>query len=69
MSWNYRILRHPDENGEEVYGMHTVHYNAKGAPELWTKEPMFVGNSVQELLGVLEQIRDGVYKPIIDIRK
>lgn len=68
MSWNYRILRHPNESDEEVYGIHQVYYNDAGEVINWTERPSIVGGSIEEILRVLEQIRDATFKPIIDTR-
>ena len=69
MSFNYRILQHPDEAGDPVYGIHTVYYGKRGEVEGWGDRPIVVGNSVQELLSVLEQLRDALAKPILDARE
>lgn len=61
-SWNYRIIKHPDEHGEEVYGIHEVHYK-DGKAEAFTEHPIVVGNSIEELRSVLESIASAFRNP------
>ena len=53
MSWNYRIMKHNDDDGP-WYGVHEVHYNAKGEIVYWTEDPTIEGDTVVE---VIESIR------------
>lgn len=54
MTWNYRIVQY--ETGE--VGIHEAHYNDKSSsPHSITKEPIIVGDSVEELYEILETLR------------
>jgi hypothetical protein len=55
MGWNYRIMRHADENGD-WYGLHEAFYT-DGKPEGWTKDSV-IGEfeSVEDLVKSLEMM-------------
>ena len=54
MTWNYRIIRH-DQDNPEWYGLHEVYYNEAGAVEGWTEDSIdFVGDSAEDLTRSIE---------------
>jgi hypothetical protein len=54
MSWNYRIMKHEDE--ETWYGIHEVFYK-DGKIALWTEKPVEVlADSVEDLGEVLKMM-------------
>lgn len=53
--WNYRIFKY--DTGE--VGIHEAYYR-NGKLEAWTREAMIVGDSVEELLDVLEMIKKDI---------
>ena len=68
MGHNYRILQHPDELDSPVFAIHATYYDDEGHVQGWADEPVVVGSSVEELLGILEQLRDAAFRPVIDLR-
>ena len=62
MTWNYRIMRY--SSGE--LGIHEVYYE-QGKIDGWTKEPIIVGDNVEELYSILETIRTDIEKSKNDI--
>lgn len=68
MSWNYRVFRHPDEDDQQVFGIHEAFYNDVGEVEGWTEDPILVSESVEGLLQELEHLRESVKKDVIDVR-
>lgn len=38
MTWNYRVIRHEDENGDCVYRIHEVYYDDAGNIKSWTED-------------------------------
>ena len=58
MTWNYRVIRH----GDEDYRVHEVYYSDKGVPESWTIESMDVvgespGEIEKDLVVMLDDLR------------
>lgn len=60
MSWNYRIFKHTDQNGNFTYALHEAYYDDNKKLDGWTVEPMTPHrNSVDELAEMLAiQLRD-----------
>lgn len=67
MSWNYRIFRHVSETGQagewsEYYQLHEAYYpddcgKRRAKPDGWTEEsPQIIGDTVDELINVLEMM-------------
>ena len=53
MSWNYRVVRHADPNGETYFGLHVIYYDPHGTIELWCETPRDVGETLEELISSL----------------
>ena len=68
MTWNYRIIKYPDENG---YGLHEVYYNEDGSPDTMTKDPIdFVCESEEGPEGIIRDLEmalaDAKKSPVFD---
>jgi hypothetical protein len=63
--WNYRVVR--KKQGEEVqYGIHEVYYE-NNVPWHCTKNPVaFVWYDEDNALEILEMVREGMFKPVLD---
>jgi hypothetical protein len=59
--WNYRLVQHDD-----CVGLHEVFYNG-GRVMMWSEKPIIVGDTVQEVLDVLEMMRRDTEKYRHDI--
>ena len=76
MSWNYRILHHPEPDGGDYLALHEVYYDDKANPNGGTEEPIeFIsglnGQSLElaraDLINSLEMaLRDAREHPILD---
>ena len=65
--WNYRLARHT-EDGEDVYDIREVYYNANGVELLWTDVPAAPhGVSNVELAGDLEEMLEATTRPRFDL--
>jgi hypothetical protein len=62
MKWAYRIIRHPNEDGKQVYGIHEVYFDDKGNVHSWTDHPTAVANSVDELIKLLFKMLDACFE-------
>ena len=50
MTWNYRVIRRENENGDRTYQIHEVYYDEAGRIELWTADAVEPsGESLAEL--------------------
>ncbi len=66
MSWNYRILAHKSNNDDMYLQIHEVYYNENNIPIAYTKNPISIGGTdIDEILWVIDKIRDAVNKPIL----
>lgn len=54
--WNYRIFEYSDG----TLGIHETYYDKDGKVNGWTLLPLFTGDSVKELLEVLEMIKKDI---------
>jgi hypothetical protein len=67
MSWNYRIIAHPD--GDELFYMiHEVHYDKDGNPRSYSKDAATIGGSDCSVINwILSEIKECLDKPIIHV--
>ena len=70
MTWNYRIIRHPDPDG--FFALHEVHYHDDGRVRSWTEEPIsFVcglDEGLEGIIGSLEiALRDAKTRPVLEL--
>lgn len=69
MSWNHRVMRHIEENGDEWFGIHEVFYEDNGSIKNWTVDAMDPhGESPFELGTDLARMMAALTKPILDHR-
>lgn len=70
MSWNYRIVRYPDDGtGEVIFGIHEAYYNHKNddKPHSITKYSASSSfKTMTEYNQWLERVKDAMLKPILD---
>lgn len=74
MTWNYRVVKHIDEN--EVGGItsgffiHEVCYDNDGGIKMRSENPMFPsGETMEEFLDDLECMKRSVFKPVLVLDK
>jgi len=72
MTWNYRIMRHRQEQAE-WFAIHEVYYNEQGTPVSVTQEPIRIlcgddeGEEPQAIIkSMLETMLRDVQQPILD---
>ena len=56
MTWNYRIMKRTDENGNEYYSLNEVFYKEKGKLSAYSEHDEIVGGSPNEIVGLLEMM-------------
>ena len=78
MSWNYRIIFHPEvirTTGTKntpvtlsaYYGIHEVYYNSEGEPKSYSAEPEVAGESVKELEEMLKMMNKSFKEEVLDV--
>lgn len=65
--WNYRIIKHKSENGEDQYGLFEVMYNDDGEIFAHTEEAEVVGETSEDLLQTLRLMLDDAQKSYYNI--
>lgn len=68
MTWNYRVLRHPDG----ALALHEVYYDASGRPDRYTAVPVsFAVDADEGLTGLIASLEralnDARERPILDV--
>ncbi len=58
MSWNYRVAKGEDPDGTPWYAIIRVYYNKQGNIEGWTKDPLPLGKTPEELDSDLRMMHD-----------
>lgn len=68
MTWNYRVVRYDDKDGERRFAIREAYYGGPGdIPDMITAEDMPPGGEdVQELEADLRRMLDALQKPVID---
>jgi hypothetical protein len=67
MSWNYRVIRSREANGEFYYAIHECYYDGDRLPHSWTLSPASViGETHAELLTTLQQMHRAVLEPVLE---
>ena len=65
MSWEYRVVKVKNENGEEEFGIREVYNNHEET--IWTKNPQAAfGGSADELKQDLLMMLQAFYKPVLE---
>lgn len=71
MWWNNRVVRKEVRHGGKswsLYSIHEVYYADDGTIELWTQNPVNLGDyeSVDDLKGTLELVQKAFDKPVLE---
>lgn len=67
MTWNHRIIKHVQPNGEPYLAIHEVIYDKVGNPTSYTLEPTpVIGEGVENLIWTLNRMRACLKDPILD---
>lgn len=70
MSWNYRVIRHYDLNGNPYLAVHDVYYRTQDDGTTlysWGDTPAHLqGENMEELTAELERMSEALRKPVID---
>jgi hypothetical protein len=67
MSWNYRVIRSREPNGEFYYAIHECYYGDDRLPHSWTASPASVsGETHAELLTTLQQMHRAMLEPVLE---
>ena len=68
MTWNYRVMRsYPAGKDDAWYSIREVFYDNYGNINGWTKcEIAPNGETLEELLAVIEKMHKCLFKPILD---
>lgn len=67
MTWNYRILDLTEQagNGELLYGIVEVYYDAQGRPNVYS-DPLIIGDSLNDLHQDLLYMFEAIQKPTLN---
>jgi hypothetical protein len=69
-SWNHRVIRHQEPDGDAYYEIHECHYDKRGdaIPRAWTESAVSVGSDTRAgLFWVLSVMTEAVGKPVLEI--
>ena len=67
MSWNYRVIRRREANGEFYYAIHECYYDGDRLQHSWMASPASViGETHAELLTTLQQMHRAVLEPVLE---
>lgn len=68
MSWNYRVIKSIEENGEAVFAIHEVYYDQNHIPHSCTVDPIALqAESLEDLKLELEQIKKAFENPVLEM--
>jgi len=67
VSWNYRIIKHIDKDGDEYFAIHEVYYDEAGNPNGVTEDEVGIhGTNMEELKDDLKYHRNAFRKPVLN---
>jgi hypothetical protein len=66
MSWNYRVIRSREPNGEFYYAIHECYYDGDRLPHSWKSPASVGGETHDELLTTLQQMHRAVLEPVLE---
>jgi hypothetical protein len=67
MTWNYRLIKQIDTDGEYFYGIHEVYYNDANEPVSCTVNPVEVAGITEvEVSDILVRMQEALTKPVLD---
>lgn len=66
-TWNHRVMNMKAENnGEDFFQIHEVHYDEAGAPKMYTARNVGpVGETMEILAAEVDRFRDALRKPVL----
>lgn len=68
MTWNYRIIKSIDEDGEASFGIHEVYYDESKNPHSCTAEPIVLAaESLDDLKKDLKLMQKAFEKPVLEM--
>ena len=68
MSWNYRVIRSVDPNGNEFHAIHEVYYGDGVEPEGWTATPVApCGDDLNEVRSTLQHMHRALDEPVLTV--
>lgn len=68
VTWNYRVVKRADIEGEETYGIHEVYYNDDGSIQGITAQPVGISSeSEQGLKEVIGMMQEAFAKKVLAI--
>lgn len=65
MSWNYRVVRFIDDEGEDFYEIKEVYYDDDGIPELFG-DAVVCGSNFEELWNNMAMFEVALKKPLLE---
>lgn len=68
MSWNYRVIKHSNEN-ETWYGIHEVYYGTNDQPHSWTEDSIVISDSPEGLRLILSSMMKCLDKEILGMEQ
>ena len=67
MTWNHRVIRRVNEQGEEYYAIHEVYYNEDNEPHMVTEEAVSpFGETLEELEQDMEWFIKAMRHPVLN---
>lgn len=66
MTWNYRLMVHPDGSGGMWFEIHEVYYDENGKPGSYTINPADVsGGNIDDIMFSLNAMKEVLNRPIL----
>lgn len=67
-TWNYRVMKFVDDEGETYHQIHEVYYDKDGDLKGYTKNPvsLFSSDGVDGLRTSIEKIAAALKKPVLE---
>lgn len=67
-TWNYRVMKLIDDDGEHYHQIHEIYYDKKGHPNAYTENPVsvFSNEGIEGLSSVLEKMAEALTTPVLD---
>lgn len=67
-TWNYRVMKFVDDDGEPCHQIHEVYYDKEGHPNGYTENPanIFSIEGIDGLSRVFEKMAEALKKPVLD---
>lgn len=68
MSWEYRVVKLPDEDGRPKFIVAAIFYQKDGSIRQAIKYDELTANMVHKLVAHLERMLKGCSKPVLELR-